>query len=193
MRKFFCLALSLIMVIMLAAPAMAVETDSQQWFSEEPIYSERFIDPELANGKTTIDPNSVGLYNYGERTEIVDVFETKKTVYVTPTGQPSLGYEAAEDAYVFFFHTSGSTVNFSITVDYQNFTYTAETGYTSSSGSGTAYRKPTTAGRYRFDFIKNYVIKTTKIDVYYGGNEYQYTYYRHDPQYSLGYRWVKIG
>lgn len=153
MKRLLCFALCFITVITLATPAMAVESRPQQWFTEEPIYSEKFIDPELADNKATIDPNSIDLYNYGERTEIVDVFETKKTVYVTPTGQPSLGYEEAEDGYVFFFHTSGGTANFTITVDYKSFTFTAETGYATSSGSGNAYRIPTTDGRYRFHFI----------------------------------------
>lgn len=48
-----------------------------------------------------------------------------------------------------------------------------------------------TSGYYRFQFIKNYTIKSKKIDVY-KYNVYQYSYYVHDPQYSLSHKWVKI-
>lgn len=77
------------------------------------------------------------------------------------------------------------------TIDTKNFTFTAETGTTTSNGQGYGAYVPSGAGRYRFDFIKYYVIHTKRIDVY-QYSEYKYSYYIHDPQYSLSQRWVKL-
>lgn len=85
---------------------------------------------------------------------------------------------------------NSSTTTFTITVDAKYFTFTAETGKNASNGSDYGASVPSAAGKYRFDFIKDYVISTKKVDVY-QYSEYKYSYYTHDPQYSLSHRRVK--
>ena len=64
---------------------------------------------------------------------------------------------------VFFFKSGGSSQKFTVTINYKSFTFTAETGKTASHGSGYLRIVPSTSGRYRFQFIKNYTIKSKKI------------------------------
>ena len=63
-------------------------------------------------------------------------------MYVTPTGQPGLGYRGGSGATVFFFSSGGSSTNFTVTINSAPFTFTAETGQTTSSGSGYAAAVP---------------------------------------------------
>jgi hypothetical protein len=122
-----------------------------------------------------------------------DIFTTNKVVYVYPDDQPSRGFEGTADAYATFFYTSGSSLTFTITVDTKYFTFTAETGYYSSTGGAYTARIPTSSGRYRLKFKKDYIIRTVRYDVYSGGDVYEYSYYTHDPEYSLSHSWVKVG
>lgn len=87
--------------------------------------------------------------NHGE-SQVTTNLTTYKTVYVTPTGQPSLGYEGDSGATVFFFETGGNSTKFTVKIDYKNVTFTAETGKSKSSGSGYSDKVPSSSGRYRF-------------------------------------------
>lgn len=103
--------------------------------------------------------------------KLLNTFTTYKTVYVTPTGQPKLGYIGG---------SRGGNVKF-----------TAQTGKSVSRGSGYGDKVPSKPGNYKFQFIKKYTIKTQKIAIYKYGT-YQYTTYSHSPSYALGHRWIKI-
>lgn len=173
----------------------ATSSNDEVGYIEETVISEKFIDPELVGTyrKITVPKNNlVMLNNYGESHRKSGEYTTYKTVYVTPTGQPGLGYEGGSgDDSVFFFETGGSSIKFSVTIDYKVVSFTAETGASATYGHGHISRIPEKSGRYKFEFIKNYTIKSKKYDVY-KYNEYKYSYYTHDPQYSLGKRWVKL-
>ncbi|SCK03385.1 Uncharacterised protein [uncultured Clostridium sp.] len=154
-------------------------------YYEDTIEGIKFIEEELV-GTTIPSPRS-----YGLTSKLLDTFTTYKNVYVTPTGQPSLGYRGGSGATVFFFESGGSSTTFTATIDFKNVTLTAETGRTASSGSGYAASVPSTSGNHKFQFIKYYTIKTQKIAIYKYGT-YQYTTYSHSPSYSLGHRWIKL-
>lgn len=188
MKKVFCMFLSFFILMSISAPAFA-SSDSNPVFQEDSVVSEPFVDPDKVG---TTYPGGITTRDfYGERTVTRKTFTTHKTVYVTPTGQPSLGYEGGTNAFVFFFHSGGKTTNFSITVDAKRFILKAETGKSTSYGQGYGAPVPKNSGRYQFQFIKHYTIKTRVIDVY-QGPEYKYTVYRNDPEYSLSHRWVKL-
>ena len=170
-------------------PAFAADGNSENLVRENTIVTDKFIDENLVG---TVLPNRIVPFNnQGESQVTSGNYTTKKTVTVTPTGQPGLGYEGKSGGMVFFFKSGGSSQKFTVTINYKSFTFTAETGKTASHGSGYGASVPSTSGRYRFQFIKNYTIKSKKIDVY-KYNVYQYSYYVHDPQYSLSHKWVKI-
>ena len=185
--KKIALTLSLVVGIM-SIPFPAFAADDEKIVKEDTIITDKFVDPNLVG--TSNSKGIMPLNNYGE-SQVTTNYTTYKTVYVTPTGQPGLGYRGGSGATVFFFSSGGSSTNFTVTINSAPFTFTAETGQTTSSGSGYAAAVPSCTGYYRFDFIKNYTIKSKKIDVY-KYNVYQYTYYTHDPQYSLSHRWVRI-
>lgn len=189
MKKLWAIILSCVMICSLITPVSATTENNGQIIQEETIISETFVDPELVG--TTISSEITTFDNYNEIPVVGDEFEEQKTVYVTPTGQPSLGYNGGSGAFIFFFSSGGSSTTFNVTIDTKNFTFTAETGTTTSNGQGYGAYVPSGAGRYRFDFIKYYVIYTKRIDVY-QYSEYKYSYYIHDPQYSLSHRWVKL-
>lgn len=142
-------------------------------------------------GNTT--PDNVSTFAYGERTVVGDTFTSNKVIYVYPEDQPALGFEGTDDAYAGFFYTSGSSVTFTLSFDSKYFNFTAETGYYVASGGAYSARIPTNSGRYRLKFKKDYLIKTVRYDVYSGGDVYEYSFYTHEPKYSLTHWWVKIG
>lgn len=187
MKKIISAMLCLAMLLSLSTTAFAYT--GNQVIQEPTITSDKFIDPALVG--TTIPGEIMPLDDYNEVPVVAGTYTTYKTVYVTPTGQPSLGYTGGSSGIVFFFDYGGSSSKFTITVNGVNVSLTAETGKVSSSGSGYGASVPSASGKYRFDFKKDYTIKSKKIDVY-QYNTYKYTYYTHDPQYSLGHRWVKI-
>lgn len=184
------LILTLIIGILAAPfPAFAADSNSENLVRENTIVTDKFIDENLVG---TVSPNRIVPFNnQGESQVTSGNYTTKKTVTVTPTGQPGLGYEGKSGGMVFFFKSGGSSQKFTVTINYKSFTFTAETGKTASYGSGYGASVPSTSGYYRFQFIKNYTIKSKKIDVY-KYNVYQYSYYVHDPQYSLSHKWAKI-
>lgn len=189
MKKLWAIILSCVMICSLITPVSATTENNGQIFREKTIISENFIVPELVG--TTISSEITTFDYYNEIPVVGDEFEEQKTVYVTPTGQPTLGYEGGSGAFIFFFSSGGSTTTFTVTIDAKNFSFTAETGTTSSNGQGYGDYVPSDAGRHRFEFIKHYVIHTKRIDVY-QYSEYKYSYYIHDPQYSLSHRGVKL-
>lgn len=189
MKRILSMILCVVIILSFATPALGVVEDDSIVIREPQIVSDVFIDPELVGTKLLNDIMPLDFYN--EIPVVSDIFETKKLVYVTPTGQPSLGYVGGTGAFVFFFTTGGNSVKFTVTINAQNFTFTAETGSSTASGQGYGAPVPPSTGRYRFDFIKNYVITTKKVDVY-QYTEYKYSYYLHDSEYSLSHRWVKL-
>lgn len=189
MRKFMAILICLATLCAAINPAFAATIDNDVIY-EERIIGDTFVDPELV-GTTYHSDGIMPMDFYNEIPIVSKTFTTRKTVYVTPTGQPSLGYEGGEGNFVFFFETGGSSYKFTVSIDTKYVTFTAETGKTSSTGSGYGKMLPKAPGRYRFEFIKNYVITTKKVDVY-QYSLYKYSYYIHDPQYSLGSRWVVV-
>lgn len=205
MKRFLSLFLALVMSLALAAPAFAAEPDGEvftlgvelygagengkQIFQDPIVVSEHFIDPALVG--TTNPDGIMPLDDYGEIPRLREQFTVNKTVRVTPTQQPPLGYEGGSGATVFFFSTGGNSVKFKVTIKSKIVTFEAETGATTGSGSGYGARVPAGTGNYRFDFIKDYVI-TTKIFDYYQSGQYKYSIEVYDPQYSLGHEWVKL-
>lgn len=209
-KKFLSMLLAISMILVISVPAFATEpsgkiskfagdttnvgvcsTDEngEQIFKDPAVVSEYFIDPALVG--TTNPDGIMPLDAYNEIPRVREIITTNETVYVTPTQQPSLGYRGGSGATVFFFSTGGSSVKFTVTIDSKLATFTAETGKTASSGSGYAAQVPDGTGNYKFEFIKYYVITTKIVDVYQYGL-YLRSYELHDPQYSLGHRWVKV-
>lgn len=209
-KRFLSLLLALAMSLAMAAPAFAAEPDDKaftfadpsmgvelynadengkQVFKDPTVVSEHFVNPALVG--TTNPDGIMPLDYYNEIPYVRETITTNKPVYVTPTKQPSLGYRGGSGATVFFFSTGGSSTKFTVTINSELVTFTAETGVTASSGSGYAAQVPDGAEDYRFQFIKYYVITSKIVDVYQYG-QYKYTYVLHDPQYSLGHRWVKV-
>lgn len=165
-------------------------------FYEDSIVSDTFVDEDLIGQIPQIAITLSSGAN-GESQVTSEKFTNKKTVIVTPTGQPSDGYQGcatgSEQDRVFFFKTGGSSVKFTVEIDYKNVKFTAETGKSTSSGSGISSAIPYGSKKtFKFQFIKYYTISSKKIDVYKYG-EYQYSYYVHSPSYSLGRRWVQVG
>lgn len=155
-------------------------------YHENIIEGEKFIEEDLV-GTTIAGPRS-----YGMTSKLLNTFTTYKTVYVTPTGQPKLGYIGGSGGgNVFFFESGGSSTTFTVSIDYKNVKFTAQTGKSVSRGSGYGDKVPSNPGNYKFQFIKKYTIKTQKIAIYKYGT-YQYTTYSHSPSYALGHRWIKI-
>lgn len=161
-----------------------------EMYYEETIVTDKFIDTNLVNS-TNITPFN----NYGE-SQVTTNLTTYKTIYVTPTEQPTYGYKGSKSAtapdYAFFFSTKGASYKFTVQIDYKNVQITAETGKATQKGSGVSYAIPVSqVNSYKLRFIKDYTIKTKKIDVYKYG-VYQYTYYEHNPGYSLGRSWYAV-
>ncbi|MFQ8921905.1 MAG: hypothetical protein ACLR60_08430 [Clostridium paraputrificum] len=154
-------------------------------YYEDTIEGEKFIEEKLV-GTTIAGPRS-----YGMTSKLLDTFNTYKTVYVTPTGQPTLGYRGGSEGEVFFFKSGGNSTIFTVTIDYKNVKFTDQTGKSATTGSGYGSKVPSKSGNYKFQFVKYYTIKTQKIAIYKYGT-YQYTTYSHSPAYSLGHRWVKV-
>lgn len=178
-------ALILTMIISVGTiPTFASTNNENLIYYEDTIQGEKFIEEDLV-GTTISGPRS-----YGMTSKLLDTFTTYKTVYVTPSGQPSLGYRGGSGATVFFFESGGSSTTFTVSIDYKSVKLTAQTGKTASSGSGYAAKVPSSSGNHKFQFIKYYTIKTQKIAIYKYGT-YQYTTYSHSPSYSLGHRWIK--
>lgn len=186
-KKVFCMFLSFFILMSISAPAFA-SSDSNPVFQEDSVVSEPFVDPDKVG---TTYPGITTRDFYGERTVTRGRYTTYKEVKTEPTGQPSMGYVGGSGAFVFFFESGGKSDKFSITVNGKIMTLYAETGRVATSGSGYGALVPKESGRYRFKFVKNYVIKTTVIDVY-QGPEYKYTFYRNDPQYSLDHEWIEL-
>ncbi len=189
MKKLLNVILCLVMLSSLAVPAFAATESNTQVFKEATITGEKFVDPALVG--MAMPGGVMPLDDYNEIPVVRDTLSTKETVYVTPSGQPSLGYKGGNDAFVFFFSTGGGSVKFTVTINMEAVTFTAETGKTATNGQGYGAYLPSESGNYQFQFIKDYVITTKIIDVYQHGI-YKYTYMIHDPQYSLGHRWVKL-
>ena len=209
-KKFLSMLLSISMILAMSVPAFAAEPlgeiskfagqdmnvepystgeNGKQIFKDPAVVGEHFIDPALVG---TMNPDGImPLDAYNEIPVVRDTKTTEKTVFVTPTKQPSLGYRGGSGGIVFFFSTGGSSVKFTVTINSEIVTFTAETGESNDSGSGYAAQVPNGAGNYRFEFAKYYVITTKIIDVYQYGL-YKYSYVLHFPEYSLGHRWVKI-
>ena len=194
MRKLIILILCISFFFSIPSPTFAVDMNtesSKTVYQEDTVDSEFFRDPNLV-GETlpaSVEPRG----NYGERTVISDVFYSYPLVIVEPEGQPSGGYAGGSGATVFFFSSGGKSHKFTLTIDYKNFTFTAETGSESSSGSGYGAKVPGNPGAYKFQFKKYYTIKTTKIDVYLAGDVYSHSFYRHESTYTLSHEWKKIG
>lgn len=210
-KKFFSmlLAISMLLAMSLSVPAFAAEPsgkiykfagqamndeldstneNGKQIFRDPVIVSDYFIDPALI-GST--NPSSImPLDDYNEIPVVREVLTTNKDVYVTPIEQPSLGYKGGSGGSAFFFSTGGSSVKFTVTINYKLATFTAETGKAVTTGSGYGAPIPAGTGNYRFQFIKYYVITSKIVDVYQYG-EYKHSYTLHFPEYSLGHRWVK--
>lgn len=176
MRKIFrTIVLTLSFAVgMMSIPlaTFAAENNTENIIQEDAIISEKFVDSNLV-GSSLDKSTSNGMVranNYGERQVTSANYTTRKTVYVTPTGQPGLGYRRNPNAKigvnVIFFSTGGSSTKFTVTVNYKAVTFTAETGRTTTKGNGYGDLVPAKAGNYRFQFIKYYTIKLKKIDVY---------------------------
>lgn len=189
MKRLLAIVVCITVLFSLGTPAFAAAIDNSRVFQDPVVREEVYIDPELVGTKMPGDIMVIDDYN--EIPVVKETIVTEETVYVTPAGQPSLGYEGGSGATVFFFSSGGSSVKFTVTIATQNVTFKAETGKSTSSGQGYAAPVPSARGRYRFDFIKYYVITTKLVDVYQYGI-YKYSYKVHDPQYSLSHRWVRL-
>lgn len=188
MKKMISLVLSLMMITCIIPVSASSSVNDR--IVEDTVFSEPFVDPDKVG---TTYPGEIATYDYyGERTVLREVHYVKKSVVVTPSGQPSLGYVGGSGATVFFFESKGSSVSVSFTVEGKALSITAKTEKTTSSGSGYAAPIPSTSGKYQFNFVKDYVIKVSIIDIY-QGIDYKSTFYRTDPEYSLTHKWVKIG
>ncbi len=190
MKKWMSAFLCLVCVFSYALPALAASDEAESVrYIEETVVEEPVIVPELVG--TTLQDGIMPCDYYNEIPRLGEKFITEKTVYVTPSGQPSLGYVGGSGAFVFFFQTGGSSVDVSFTVDGKIFSFTVESGSQTSTGSGYGAYVPSAAGRYKFQFIKEYTITTKRYD-YYQYNEYKYSMYIHDKEYALSHRWVKL-
>lgn len=189
MKRIFTFFLCITILVSFGIPAFADASGLGEMIPGETIIGEKYVAP----GRIGLPyPNAaVPLDDYNEIPVVRDTIETKKTVYVTPAGQPSLGFEGGNGGFVFFYHTGGNSVKFSVTINAKLVTFYAETGKQTSDGAGYCAQIPMTSGRYQFQFQKNYVITTKIIDVYQYG-QYKYSYETHSAPYSVGYRWVKL-
>lgn len=209
-KRYLSLLLALVMALALAVPAFAAESNdevftfadpftgvelygadqnSKQIFKDTAVEGEHFIDPALVG--TTNPDGIMPLDRYNEIPYVREIITTNQTVYVTPTKQPPLGYRGGSGATVFFFSAGGSSVKFTVTINSELVTFSTETGVANSSGSGYAAPVPDGTGNYRFEFIKYYVITSKIVDVYQYG-QYKESFVTHNPEYSLGHRWVKV-
>ncbi len=95
------LILTLIIGILAAPfPAFAADSNSENLVRENTIVTDKFIDENLVG---TVSPNRIVPFNnQGESQVTSGNYTTKKTVTVTPTGQPGLGYEGTSGGMVFF-------------------------------------------------------------------------------------------
>lgn len=189
MKKSFNVVLCLVILLSIAVPVAATAETDKQLFVEPTIVGDKFVDPILVD--TTYPGDVMPLDNYNEIPVVTDTITSYKTVSVTPTEQPPLGYKGGSGGIPFFFSEGGKSVDFTVTIEAKNVTFTAKTGIYSRNGAGYAAPVPAEKGNYRFQFVKEYVITTKKTDVYQYGL-YKYSYMTHDPKYSLDHQWIKL-
>ena len=188
MKRVFTLFLCFTMVFVLSVPAFAENTNPSQLYPGEIFTSEKYVDPALVG--STCPGSVVPIDDYNEIPVYKETVVTYKDVYVTPTGQPSLGYVGGSNGFVFFFQEGGNKVNFTVTIKSKNVTFQAETGTESSSGSGYGAAIPAGSGYYKFRFLKKYTI-TTKIYDVYQYSQYKYSYQVHSTAYAITHDWVR--
>lgn len=189
MRKFVCFLSTFLFIITLTISTFATGSENilineEITTNESHIEERKFATPDSEE----VRPNDY----YGERHVYRETIRTEKVVYCTPTGQPALGYEGGSDALVFFFETGGSSTTYTLTIEGQIVKLSVESGAQTGYGSGYGDYVPDASGRYKFQFIKRYVILTKVYDIY-QGIDYKYTILVHENQgYSLSHRWLKI-